>query len=195
MRRTRATVGLVAVALGAAGVAVALAGTGASSPGRASGAFAWLHPASPPAGWRAARIAGGASLAYPPGWTPIKTDPGSASAALLGSGGAIDAYVNATPRQGTETLGDWSRFRPQHNLHEGDRAVRLVASSTHLPFRSGGRGSCVIDDYATTKATYREIACLVSGAGSSAVVVAATPTGLWARHAATLERAVASFVP
>ena len=71
---------------------------------------------------------------------------------------------------------------------------RVVASSTALNFRSGS-GSCVIDDYATTKTTYREIACLVSGARSSAVVVAASPTRLWARQAATLERAVASFVP
>ena len=33
-----------------------------------------------------------------------------------------------------------------------------IASSTGLRFR-GGHGSCVIDDYTTSKATYREIAC------------------------------------
>jgi len=71
--------------------------------------------------------------------------------------------------------------------------VRLIASSGDLAFRSG-RGSCVIDTYTTSKAAYREIACLVSGRGSSAVVVAAAPIELWNHQAATLQRAVSSFV-
>jgi hypothetical protein len=52
----------------------------------------------------------------------------------------------------------------------------------------------VIDTNSTSKANYREIACLVSGPSSSAVVVAAAPTALWHQQAATLERAVSSFV-
>ena len=126
-------------------------------------------------------------LAYPPGWTRIKTDPGTASVALLGNRGRIDGYLNATPRQGTETLADWSRFRPHHNQGEGDRDERLLAATTKGRFRSG-RGACVIDTYATSKASYREIACLVSGPGSSVVVVAAAPTALWDQQAATLQR-------
>jgi hypothetical protein len=192
-RRTRATVGLVAVALAAVLIA-GLAGGGQSSHRRAPGRFAWLHRAAPPSGWSVARIAGGATLAYPPGWRSIKTDPGTASVAILGSGDRIDGFLNATPKQGTETLANWSRFRPQHNRREGDQNVRLIASSDDLAFRSG-RGSCVIDDYTTSKATYREIACLVSGPGPSAVVVAAAPSALWDHQAATLERAVSSFVP
>jgi hypothetical protein len=132
-------------------------------------------------------------LAYPPGWTAIKTDPGTASVALLGGGERIDGFLNATPRQGSETFADWSRFRPQHNQGEGDRDERLVAATTHGRFRSG-RGACVIDTYTTSKASYREIACLVSGPDSSAVVVAAAPIGLWDREAATLQRAVSGFV-
>jgi hypothetical protein len=132
-------------------------------------------------------------LAYPPGWTPIETDPGTASVALLGAGGRINGYLNATPRQGTETLADWSRFRPRHNQGEGDRNERLLAATTSGRFRSG-RGACVIDTYTTSKASYREIACLVSGPGSSAVVVAAAPTAQWGQQAATLQRAVSSFV-
>ncbi len=81
------------------------------------------------------------------------------------------------------TLATGARFRPEHNLDEGDRSVHVVASASHLSFRSGP-GSCVIDDYTTSKATYREIACLVSGPGSSAVVVAAAPIGLWHQQAA-----------
>jgi hypothetical protein len=70
--------------------------------------------------------------------------------------------------------------------------VRLLAATTTARFRSG-RGACVIDTYTTSKASYREIACLVSGPSSSAVVVAAAPTALWDRQAATLQRAVSSF--
>jgi hypothetical protein len=191
MRRMRVTVGLGVVAVGAA-LLVALAGCGGSARGRASGPFAWLKPASSPSGWKVARTQAGAMLAYPPGWTPIKTDRGTASVALLGDGERIDGYLNATPRQGTETLADWSRVRPQHNQGEGDRSVRLLATTTTARFRSG-RGACVIDTYTTSKANYREIACLVSGPSSS-VVVAAAPNVLWDQQAATLQRAVASFV-
>ena len=192
-RRSRAIVGLAAITLTAVVLIVGLAGGGESSHRRSSGPFAWLHPASPPTGWKVARSSGGA-LAYPPGWRPITTDPGTASVALLGGGDRIDGYLNATPKQGAETLANWSRFRPEHNLGEGDRSVHLIASANHLSFRSGP-GSCVIDDYTTSKATYREIACLVSGPRSSAVVVAAAPIALWHQQAATLERAVSSFVP
>ena len=191
MTRALATAGVVALAA-AAVVLFAGIGGGQSSHRHASGPFAWLHPAPPPAAWTVARTARGGTLAYPRGWQPIKTDPGTASAALLGRGGRIDAYLNATPKQGKETLTNWSRFRPAHNRDEGDRNVRLVASARDLKFR-GGRGSCVIDTYTTSKATYREIACLVSGRTSPAVIVAAAPVELWNRHAATLRRAVSSF--
>jgi hypothetical protein len=191
MRRTRVTVSLALVAVGAA-LLVALAGCGGSGGGRASGPFAWLKPASPPSGWTVARTHGGATLAYPPGWTPIKTDPGTASVARLGPGGRIDGFLNATPRQGTETLANWSRFRPRHNEGEGDRRVRLVAATADARFRSG-RGACVIDTSTTSKATYREIACLVTGPRSSAVVVAAAPSALWDQRAPALQRAVSSF--
>src|SRR6201996_4837596 len=129
MRPTRVTVSLAVVVLGAV-LLLALAGCGGSDRGRASGPFGWLKPASTPAGWKVTRTQGGAMLAYPPGWAPIKTDPGTASVALLGGSGRINGYLNATPRQGTETLADWRRFRPQHNQGEGDRDVRLLAATT-----------------------------------------------------------------
>jgi hypothetical protein len=193
MRLTRMTAALALVGLLAVLLIVALAGCGASGRGGASGTFGWLRPASAPTGWHVARTQSGAALAYPPGWTPIKTDPGTASVALLTGGHRIDGYLNATPRQGTETLADWSRFRPEHNQDEGDRGVRFLAATTTARFRSG-RGACVIDTYTTSKASYHEIACLVSGRGSSAVVVAAAPTARWDQQAGTLERALSSFV-
>jgi hypothetical protein len=182
----------LAIGLAAAGLAVSLGAGRDSSHGGASEEFSWLRPAPPPRGWNVVRSTAG-TLAYPPGWTPIKTDPGTASVALLGPAGAIDAFLNATPRQGKETLANWSHFRPAHNKGEGNEDVRLIASSTNLNFRSGP-GSCVIDDYTTSKARYREIACLVDGPTSSVVIVAAAPTALWDQQAATLERAVSSVV-
>ncbi len=193
MGRTRALIGLSAVGAGAVVLIIALAAAGGSSPRRASDPFAWLRPGSPPAGWHLARIPSGAELAYPPGWTPIETDPGTASVAVLGDGGEIDGYLNVTPRQGAETLANWSRFRPRKNREEGDRNVRLRAASEDLRFRAA-RGSCVIDSYTTSVTSYEEIACLVSGAHSSSVVVAAAPTRLWRQRSAVLERAVSSFL-
>jgi hypothetical protein len=208
MRRTRAVIGLSAVGAGVVVLVIALAAAGgtssrrASDPSRrgtsipntrrASGPFAWLHPASAPAGWPVVRIADGAALAYPPGWRAIKTDPGTASVALRGSGGLIDGYLNVTPKQGAETLANWSRFRPRKNREEGARKVSLLAAIRAAQFGSA-RSSCVIDQYTTSLTTYEEIACLVSGSGSSNVVVAAAPTRVWRERSAVLERAVAGF--
>jgi hypothetical protein len=114
------TVGLDVVAVGAVLLAT-VACCGGPARGHAAGPFAWLKPGSPPSGWNLARTQGGAVLAYPPVWTPIRTDRGTASVALLSNGGRIDGYLNATPRQGSQTLADWSRFRPEHNRDEGDR--------------------------------------------------------------------------
>jgi hypothetical protein len=192
MGRTRAVIGLSAVGVGVVVLIIVLLAAGGASRRRASGPFAWLRPAWPPVGWPVARTPDGAALAYPPGWTAIKTDPGTASVALLGSGGRIDGYLNVTPKQGAETLANWSRFRPQKNRAEGARNVHLLAAISDAHSRSA-LGSCVIDTYTTSVTTYEEIACLVSGRGSSAVVVAAAPTRLWQERSAVLERAVSSF--
>jgi hypothetical protein len=192
--RRKAAIGATAVALILLGLFVGLTPGDETSRGSRAGAFAWLRPHAAPADWNVARISGGATLSYPPGWRPLKTDPGTATAALLRGGDGIVGYLNATPRQRPETLENWGSFRPDHNRDEGDRSVHLIASSTGLRFR-GGHGSCVIDDYTTSKATYREIACLASGAGSSAVVVAAAPTSGWQAEAATLRLAVSAFAP
>jgi hypothetical protein len=176
--------------------AVAVAGCGGATGGgghASAGAFAWLRPAQPPSDWQVARLpSGAADLAYPPGWRPIRTDPGTVSAALLGPHGHIRGYLNATPRSGAETLADWSRFRPTHNHQEGDRNVVTDAAATHLRFRAG-TGSCVVDHYATVSARYREIACIVRGSRATTVVVAAARPEDWNRLAPALQRSVASF--
>src|SRR6266550_73113 len=155
--------------------------------------FRWLQPQRPPHGWTFARLPSGkATFAYPRTWRPIRTDPGTASVALLGRRRTIRGYLNLTPRQGAETLANWPSFRIEHLGDEGSTDVRLIASAHGLAFRSG-RGTCVIDSYRTSRARYREIACLVKGTRSSSVVVGAAPSKAWARQAGTIERAIASL--
>ena len=159
------------------------------------GPLARLEPARVPASWALAPLPHhGATLAYPPSWHAIQSDPGTVSAALRSRQGRIVGYLNATPQQGEETLADWSTFRPAHNADEGDRSVELRASSTGLHFRDG-RGSCVIDDYATsTGQRYRELACIVAGVRSTNVVVGAAPPSLWHTSGPVIDRAIESFV-
>lgn len=190
----------IVAALAALG-AVAIAACGSSAEQTAQpaakgpGALARLRPAKAPSTWALAALPhGGPTLAYPPSWRTMKADPGTVSAALRSRRGLITGYLNATPQEGNETLADWRTFRPAHNADEGDRNVRLRASATGLRFRHG-RGSCVIDDYATsTGQHYRELACIVAGARSTTVVVGAAPPSRWHRSGPVIDRAIESFV-
>jgi hypothetical protein len=178
----------VAAALLAAGPALAACGGGGGT-----GAFGWLRPAPPPGNWQRMRIPSGATLPYPPGWTPLKGDVGTASAALTGPDRRIVGYLNLTPRQGGETLGNWASFRVHHNAEEGDRSVIRLASAAGLRFRTG-RGACVRDSYHTvTGNRYIELACLVQGRRARTVVVAAATSAAWSRIAPLLERALSSL--
>jgi len=182
----------------AASIAASLGVWGAAADGRPSvnaqaPAFRWLQPQRPPHDWKLARLpSGNATFAYPRTWRPIRTDPGTASVALLGHGRSIRGYLNLTPRQGTETLANWPSFRIHHLGEDDSTDVRLIASARRLTFRSG-RGSCVIDSYRTSRARYREIACLVAGTRTSSVVVGAAPLKMWAQQARTIERAISSL--
>jgi len=175
------------------GVLVGAAAVNASVDGRPP-AFRWLQPRPAPSGWKVARLpSGAATFAHPSTWRPIRTDPGTASVALLGEDRSIRGYLNATPRQGAETLANWPSFRIEHlRDDDGSKDVRLIASAHGLRFRSG-RGSCVIDSYRTTRTRYREIACLVAGARTSSVIVGAAPSRTWTQRAATIKRAISSL--
>ena len=183
---------LLVVAAAIAAILAAWCG-GAASADRQAPAFRWLQPRPAPSGWKVARLpSGAATFAHPSTWRPIRTDPGTASVALLGEGRSIRGYLNATPRQGAETLANWPSFRIEHLGDEGSTAVRRIASAHGLTFRSG-RGTCVIDSYRTSRARYREIACLVAGTRTSSVIVGAAPSKTWAQHAETIELAIATL--
>ena len=175
-----------------AALALASCGGGADGPPRPA-QLAFLHPTSVPAGWSVAQLPfRSATMAYPATWRRIESDPGTVTAAQVGARGLIVGYLNATPQQANESLANWATFRPNHNAHEGDRHVRVRAAARAVRFGSG-RASCVIDTYSTSRATYREIACLVRGARHSTVIVAAATTAVWPRERAQLERAVQAF--
>jgi hypothetical protein len=188
-RRLLVAAATIAAILGVwGGAADAGASVNAQAP-----AFRWLHPQPSPPGWKLARLpSGAATFAYPRTWRPIRTDPGTASVALLGHMRSIRGYLNLTPHQGAETLANWPSFRIEHLGDEGSTDVRLIASAHGLSFRSG-HGTCVIDSYRTSRARYREIACLVAGARTSSVIVGAAPSKTWAQQAKTLKRAIASL--
>jgi hypothetical protein len=180
-------------ALVAAGCGSGKSTTAASRPARNPPAFAWLHPAPPPAGWSTSRLLGTAVLAYPSSWQRVHSDPGTASAAVVQRTGLVTEYLNATPQQGAETLKDWARFRPDHNIDEGDRHEQVLASAQGLRFRNG-TGSCVIDRYRTPRTSYQEIACLVRGSHETSVIVAAALAARWVQDAPALEQSVSAFL-
>jgi hypothetical protein len=182
----------------AAGATVRAAGANASAPGASGGraavparqSFPWLRPAPPPAGWTVASIPDGATLPFPPDWKAVHGDAGTATAMRFGVRGQTRGYLNLTPRQGGETLSNWTRFRLRHNSEEGDRSVRRMAAGARLQFRDG-RGTCVQDSYITaTGGHYTELACLVAGRKSTSVVVGAAPPRAWTQVAPSLERAI-----
>jgi hypothetical protein len=178
----------------AALAAIAAAVVTASAAG-ASGPFAWLVPAAAPSGWKQVTLPNGtAVLALPPALHLVKSDSNAVAAARKDSQGNYLAYVNATPKEGGETLADWPKFRVEHLREESAQSVHTIATSTDLPFL-GGRGSCVIDVYVTKvkQHAYHEVACFVQGAKSSSVVIAAAPPSQWAKFGAALERAVADY--
>jgi hypothetical protein len=189
LRRPRGVAAAVLL-LAAIGLAIALAGRSSAAQ---RGPFHWLRPTAPPATWKFAHLPSqSATLAYPPGWRPIASDPGTVSAALLGRRGSIVGYLNLTPRQGDESLINWPTFRIRHLRAEGDRTVRLIAAHRGLVLHSG-HGSCLIDSYSTSLTRYHEIACLINAAPTTAVIVGAAPSGDWHTRAQTIERAIASF--
>jgi hypothetical protein len=197
-RTSRALVpALLALALASAALAASGCGGASATPtspapgATAGGAFPVLRPSPPPAGWRGATLPSGAVLAYPASWRTLHGDAGTATAALRDAHGGFLGYLNLTPRQGRETLANWTAFRPAHNRAEGDTDVVLQGSARDVPFRGGARGSCVRDAYSTTTSgRFVEIACLVHGPRTDSVIVVAAPPAQWARQWPTLRRAL-----
>ena len=190
-RRRGGFIAAAVLAAGAGGAVLATSAQPGPSPARALGFSAQAAPA----GWPHRELGNGtAVLSYPPTLRPIPGDSGTVSVAMRSSAGAYLLYLNATPRQGAETLRKWATFRV-HLLREDDASsAHLDAAATGVRFR-GGTGSCVIDDYVTRIGAhhYREIACLVQGQAAASVVVGTAPAPRWSQARPLLERAVAAY--
>jgi hypothetical protein len=186
-----------ALALAAVGMAAACSANAAASghDARAAPPVHGLSARPAPAGWHHAVLPGGqGALAYPPAMHLVTGDRGTVTAAQVSRSGSYLLYLNATPRQGAESLRNWPQFRVNHLLDEDASAARLLAAGRGLRF-TGATGSCVLDTYVTKiKAHhYTELACLVQGHSSASVVVAAAPAADWPRAAAVLTRAVGAY--
>ena len=159
------------------------------------GSFGWLASSTPPATWARLTVPSGlGTLSSPPGFRTVDGDPGTLSVALVNSAGTYLGYINVTPRQGPETLQDWAAFRLTHL--NGDDAVSVHEDAMVQSVRTAAAvRSCVIDDYVTTVGhhEYHEVACYITSATISSVVVAATPSGDPAHVWTQLERAVAAY--
>ena len=191
VRRVRYAAAALAAVAAIAAIVIA-----AAQPGRPAGrAFPSLHPVAAPAGWtRTALPNGTAVLSYPPALHPVTGDKGTVSAAQVGPGGMFQLYLNATPRQGEETLAHWAAFRLRFLRADSAANAHLDTAAQRVRFR-GGTGSCVIDDYTTRFGAhhFQEIACLVQGRHSGSVIVAAAPAASWAQARSLLLRTVAAY--
>ncbi len=188
-----AVLGILILVVSAGPLAASTTGVRSVGP-RPSAPFAWLVPIAAPPEWiRAVLPSGGATLSYPPSFSPLTGDAGTVSATVRDGQGRFLAYVNATPRQGDERLKGFGAFRVGLLRHE-DPAVFMDAAKEGLAFR-GGRGSCVNDHYVTRidRNRYREVACLAQGRSGSAVVVAAATEATWRRFEPELRQVIASF--
>lgn len=183
-----AGLGLVATACGA--------GSHAAVPSQANSHFSWFKAQAVPHGWQSTALPNGAAvLSFPPDTHFVEGDAGTVSAARNGLDGQLVLYLNATPRQGAESLTGWPRFRVEHLTDDNDASsATLDGSGGGLSFR-GGTGTCVIDDYVSRVGAhrYREIACFVVGRRGGSVIVAAAPAAEWGRYHAVLERAVDAY--
>jgi hypothetical protein len=190
MKPTRGTV----IALGLALAAVAAA-VGVWSSVSASSTPLVPPPASAPSGWQHLALPNGtAVLYYPPSMHRVSGDNDAVSVARLGTDGGFLLYLNATPRQGEETLRNWSSYRLRALTADDASRATLDAAAADHRFR-GGTGSCVIDHYVTRVDAhhYTELACLVQGRSGASVIVAAAPTALWPSARALLAQAVSAY--
>jgi hypothetical protein len=190
--RGRVVVLGLALLAGAAALGFALGRSESAVPARTS---LVPPPAAAPSGWQHLALPDGtAVLFYPPTMHRVGGDTDAVSAARLDPDGKFLLYLNATPRQGEETLRNWASYRLRVLRSDDASQASLVASSQGQPFR-GGTGSCVIDRYVTRVGAHRytELACLVQGRTAASVIVAAAPTPLWASARAVLAQAVSAY--
>ncbi|WP_284752812.1 hypothetical protein [Arthrobacter sp. efr-133-R2A-120] len=189
------SLGAVAAMMAVAACSSSVQSPGTSTVQSAELPFAWFTAAPAPAGWRTMDLPDGTGvLSVPPDASPAESDPGSVSATVSSSTGELRMYLNATPRQGSESLDNWSTFRLDHLADENSSPPTKIAERTGMAFR-GGTGSCVEDSYVTRVGNnrYREMACLVAGSKGISVLIVAASADSWPLYGPVLEQAVNAY--
>ncbi len=189
------------LSLGTAAIlAVSACSSAVQSPGTRAGQSAeapsaWFNAAPAPAGWKTLELPEGTGvLSIPPDAAPAQSDPGSVSATVSSSTGDLRMYLNATPRQGSESLDNWSAFRLDHLADENSSPPTKIADRNGMAFL-GGTGSCVEESYLTRVGNnrYREMACLVAGSKGISVLIVAASADSWPLYGPVLEQAVNAY--
>jgi hypothetical protein len=195
--RTARRVTVLAAIAALAAIAVVITVITVTRPGRPPRpGFPHLTAAAAPASWLQLTLPNHtAVLSYPPTLRPLAGDRDAVSAARRSPTGAFLLYLNATPRQGRESLADWAAFRLRLLRADDAASARRIAAARNVRLR-GGRGSCVIDAYITRIGGhhYQEIACLVQGRTSASVIIAAASASMWAHARPLLFRAVGAYL-
>jgi hypothetical protein len=191
-----AVAGLAALSLALFGCASGQPAAKTGGAGRpAAAGFAWFRPGPAPGDWLRAGLSGQrATLSYPGSLRPMPGDDGTVTVGSTAKSGQVLVYLNVTPKQGDETLRNWTDFRLEHLRDDGQTAVHLDSVSPSLHFR-GGAGRCVTDHYMSKidHNHYNEIACIVQGAHATSVLVAATSAAAWQADGALLEKVVSAY--
>ncbi|HEV2244981.1 MAG TPA: hypothetical protein VGR98_28355, partial [Streptosporangiaceae bacterium] len=140
----------LALAVAAATLAIAFWPARSATPTRMLDRAALVPaPAPAPPGWHHLTLPNGtAVLFYPPTMHRVSGDSDAVSAARLGPDGQYLLYLNATPRQGQESLRNWASYRLRFLRSDDASRASLDAAAGNQAFR-GGTGSCVIDHYVT----------------------------------------------
>src|SRR6266851_1993197 len=139
---------LVSALAGCGPGAAKATGGGAGSPvarHRLQAGFSWFHPGPAPARWPHADLPDGAAvLSYPGSLRAMHGDKGTVTEGLATKSGRVLVYLNVTPRQGDETLRNWTEFRVDHLTEDDASVAKRDSEATGLRFR-GGPGACVMD--------------------------------------------------
>jgi hypothetical protein len=189
--RSRAILGLSVALSGCLGVAGTQA-AGLPAPFSLNS----LKPTTEPPNWVPFIPASHTSTLWsPPFMRRISGDSYSVSTALRSHSGTLTlVYLNAGPKTGAERMSNWPAFRIDHLREERARDVHEEGKASGVGFR-GGKGSCVMDDYITSREDhhYREVACFVQGRTTASVIVAAALVNEWPRYGPQLIRALESW--
>jgi hypothetical protein len=190
---TKASVARRAMLAGVVALLAAGALSAAQATGAPAGNFRWFAARPAPPAWRVHALPAGAGFLFSPRRFKSVTDRDGVSLAVRNRHGTIVEYLNATPKQGPESLSNWPTYR-LHVIREESNAVHEDGHAFGLSF-AGGKGSCVSDDYLTRVIVhhYREIACFVRGRTAASVVVVAALRSDWTKDAPTLKRALEAY--